>query len=296
MCAHALITFFVQPLHFAVKKKRIDFIRHMVKIKSLSFLVRDVTGSTPLQFAVRHGYAQIAQLFVDSGPSDALYMEDGVGNTPLEVATCRNLFHQIRTDLPRLLTTPPMLKERFDIFKSNPPFDIDRLEVEIPRLKQTIETLTRDGKLRNGTKLANELAIFSQKMEARLITAKSARDADAKAAADKNENASSKDNNKDGDESVIDSCNRGRTFQVIKAAVSACPGPRRLVHLHDVHESVHASLRTSLEARASNQDNHRDEGFEPELQEDVVAKQSALLHWSALSSFNNFPRNKVDLA
>lgn len=262
------------------------------KSSSLPFLVRNAAGSTPLQIAIREGYARITQLLVYAGPSEALQMEDAVGNTPVEVAHQRDLLHRTRHGFPGTVSTPAILREHFELFGDVSPMNANRLEVEIPKLKQTVEVLTRDGKLRNGTKLANELAIFVQKMEFKLATAKAAQELTD---AQKNEeNATDKDINSN---TAADVQNWHGTLETIKTAVSSQAVERKLVHIYDVHESVRTSLSATIrqdQRLNGGARDDRDDELEPEINEVKVSQHSALAHWSFV--FDQFDGNKDELA
>jgi hypothetical protein len=124
-----------------------------------------------LHTAIKLGYSDIVQQLLDVCPDEALYTEDGFGETPLEMAISYEL--RSRTGA-KYLTNPPTpailslngaltIQERFDVAKQ---------EVEIVKLRATLNQLLEDGRLKKGTKTATELLAFAASMEAKLTTAK----------------------------------------------------------------------------------------------------------------------------
>jgi ankyrin repeat protein len=50
------------------------------------FLSKDADGSIPLHIAVQNTSTALAELLIQYGPTGQLYMENSVGQTPLEIA------------------------------------------------------------------------------------------------------------------------------------------------------------------------------------------------------------------
>ncbi|KAJ7815969.1 ankyrin repeat protein [Mycena olivaceomarginata] len=146
----------------------------------LTALVRDVEGSIPLHSAVRSGFPETIQILVDAAPS-GLHMENGVGEAPLDIAILQDLiarnqqlqnqnygnrFGGNSTELQSVIDSPPRLA-------------IDRLDVELPKFRTTLEGLVSSGILKEGTKPATDMFAFAEHMEWKLVAAKAARNADS---------------------------------------------------------------------------------------------------------------------
>ena len=127
--------------------------------------------------------------------------------------------------------------QEFNLNYQKQPFDLAKQEAELPRLRETLDRLRRDGRLAPGTTLAKELAAFADRLEARITKARAA--ADAKKA----------DQDKDQDKTATPSFNPPRdtadtsaTLKVLEDAIAARPTLRQLIHVSDVHRSVEKSM------------------------------------------------------
>ncbi|KAG8887776.1 hypothetical protein FRB98_009036 [Tulasnella sp. 332] len=78
------------PLAIAVKTGNLGLVSLLLQTANASvrptLLLRDVTGSIPLHSAILASNSQIVSLLAAAGPPEALYMENGVGLTPYEMA------------------------------------------------------------------------------------------------------------------------------------------------------------------------------------------------------------------
>ncbi|KAH9944572.1 ankyrin [Amylocystis lapponica] len=273
------------PLHIAVKRKRADIVRILLSVNALPFLLRDVKGSTVLHIAVKNHLPNVTKLLTEACPSEALYVEDAVGNTPVEFVTqgalLKNTGEKFTTEAPdvRLLSNTGLVPGSTllgDVaFKK--PFEITKQEDELPRLRATIQALLKEGRLRNGTKLTTELLSFADKMEAKLVAEKAkattmATGEEAKAKAV-------------GRVTAQDTQDVSKTREILLAAVAERPAAqaRYLVHLIDVHRSVHSSLNSSKNVAWRAHNAHDDE-LAPEVQvdkEEDVKKRTFLTSWSS---------------
>ncbi|KAI0628020.1 ankyrin [Trametes polyzona] len=270
------------PLHLAVKQRSLPAVKLLTQIEAPMYTLRDKTGSTPLHVAIKRETPEITRLVADSGPAEVLHLEDGVGNTPLEIVT--QLWLRDQTEL----------NPTFDIPRVDPLFDrLNEYEwrdkevrkataADVQLLKDTIERLRGAGRLRSGTKLDTALAAFVNKVEAkaRVWDAEAKKKADAEAAEPDAET-----------NPVCESTNALKTFEHVVSAVSARPARRGLVHLDDVHRSVKASIEKSVAAREEQDKKRDDGGLEAEAEEDAdekLKKRSALAHWASPSEFGLF--------
>ncbi|KAI0084195.1 hypothetical protein BDY19DRAFT_997912 [Irpex rosettiformis] len=208
------------PLHIAVKRQNLRAVKALTDTAVEQYLIRDLSGLTPLLAAVIIGNVDITRLIARAGPVEALTLEDGIGSTPLEIATHRAFIEKlgpaINPDILGAIRTSTQWNVK--------PFDVVKQQKELPRLKAAIEGLSSEGRLPKGTKLWKELDTFVAHLEER-IAAELAKVGDTKE-----------------DESTKGVIDRSQTLQVLREAIEARPGFRRLVHLADVHISVNKGL------------------------------------------------------
>jgi hypothetical protein len=133
------------------------------------FLSKDADGSIPLHIAVQNTSPALAELLIQYGPTEQLYMENSVGQTPLEIAGLKFL--------PRVTgfnEAPQPTEPRVNVVDQVPGliraalFDLEKQKVEIPKLCTTLSMLVADGRLVPGTKLATELFAFADRMVKKL--------------------------------------------------------------------------------------------------------------------------------
>jgi hypothetical protein len=200
-------------------------------------LLKDADGSTPLHVAAQSTNDVLAEVLAHRGPAELLYSENSVGQTPLDIAGLKNLPRSTGTVEARqpngLHSTP---EQQLTSLQCTAPFDVEKLKVEIPKLRATLDMLFADGHLLHGTKLATELLTFADHMEGKLLI-----EVARKSAA-----------GKDAEEAEVDPAvpqgNAAQTYAVLRDAAAARPGPRQLVHLADVQRSVQRNLAQQAEA------------------------------------------------
>lgn len=224
----------------------------LVKFTTQGILARSASGSTPLHVATQKGYAAIANILLEAGPPELLHMENGVGETAVNLAYINALVERIeqfnRTDYANV---GQLNVDRIDEHTER--FNVARLEIEIPMLWETIDQLLKEGRLRPGTQLTDALQWFAKWMEAKFRRAKEINDERTKSV------KSDKDDRAPGDR-----CDHQKTLEYLKAGIVAKPGKRDLVHLIDVQRSIEGEFLTR---RAGEQivSRHNDyDGLEPE--------------------------------
>ncbi|KAJ6544332.1 hypothetical protein B0H19DRAFT_1380614 [Mycena capillaripes] len=210
------------PLHLCAKKGYKNAVKLLVEFSKTTALMRDVDGSIPLHCAVRSGFPEIIQILIDAAPS-GLHMENGVGEAPLEIARLQDLI----TRNQQLQNYNSGLTELNSVNDNPPRLDIDRLEVELPQFRATLETLLANGILKKGTKAATDMFAFAEHMERKLVAAKAARNVDAAVDLGQDKTSSAK------------------ALTNVQAAIGVVEGHRELVHLVDVQTSVQSSLSKS---------------------------------------------------
>lgn len=170
------------PLHLAVKNGNIFGVTVLLPFTpNKVFLLRDVLGNTVLHIAVGHSrtYAKITQLLLShpSAPtSKMLYMENGLGDTPLDTLALTYLLRTTREVYPKPLAQIPAelrisySSSRSDAIQATPPFApsrLDHLKTQLPLLRQTLTQLTEEGKIQKGSKFLTEWLSWLSMMEAR---------------------------------------------------------------------------------------------------------------------------------
>ncbi|KAG6826323.1 hypothetical protein H0H92_000324 [Tricholoma furcatifolium] len=216
------------PLLLAVKVGAIQAVRLIVNFTKAPLLTRDVDGSTPLHCAIQRGYANITQVLIEGAASDSLYMENGVGEAPLDMALLKLTLKTIHNFTHGAPTRPSSLAP-CNVSWNTERVNLNGLEPELQRLRRTIDQLVDDGKLAQGTQLAIELRHFVELMMEKVE--------------EKKLSGSSKQKT-DPIESSRDSCDEQRTLYTVTMALTGGSGRRQLVRLVDVQKSVQGYLAT----------------------------------------------------
>jgi hypothetical protein len=246
------------------------------------FLSKDADGSIPLHIAVQNTSPALAELLIQYGPTEQLYMENSVGQTPLEIAGLKFL--------PRVTgfnEAPQPTEPRVNVVDQVPGliraalFDLEKQKVEIPKLCTTLSMLVADGRLVPGTKLATELFAFADRMVKKLAIETATRKDVAKDAKKDNE----------VDPTIVQRGTTADMYVVLRDAVAARPGPRHLAHLADVQRSVQASCTWAKFSNWTPQvgEEERSKQTDPEVQRIAQLKQRSLFGWSASTSFGQHP-------
>ncbi|KAF8267587.1 hypothetical protein EI94DRAFT_1801491 [Lactarius quietus] len=276
---------FNSPLMLAAKRGNVTTARTILEfgIDPAVHLLKDVDGSTPLHVAVQKEDPVLTELLLKYGPTQPLYTENGVGQTPLDVASLKGLLRlsdrwisgptDLTLNIEQYLRTP----------QKAPPFNVEKQKIEIPKLRATLNLLLADGRLVHGSKLTTELLAFADRMERRLAE-ETARNSAAENQAD------------DGE---LDSPERqgsaSRTYFALHEAVEARPGMRQLVHLADVQRSVRRNLAQQAEGTFVRWSQLSRATDEEDKQADPEDHRIAELKARSLFSQVIFDSNHVDL-
>ncbi|KAF8260330.1 hypothetical protein EI94DRAFT_1780506 [Lactarius quietus] len=156
------------PLMLAVKRRNAETLRTILKfgIDPAVLLLRDADGSTPLHVAVREEDTILAEILLEYGPTQLLYVENCVGQTPLDIASLRSLPRAV-PGIPQPAQLPTNVEGHLRYPQKPPPCFLEKQKRD-PKLRATLDTLLADGCIAPDSKLATELLAFSGRMERRL--------------------------------------------------------------------------------------------------------------------------------
>ncbi|KAF8629466.1 hypothetical protein AX15_003428, partial [Amanita polypyramis BW_CC] len=218
------------PLHFAVESGAIKVVEMLLARSNTANTIRDSDGRLPLHIAVGKGFTRIIKLLIDASPT-TLLMENGVGSTPLETVSSicfRFDMEGASNNNPR---SPIQAYEGQGTGKDPERFKLAHLEEELPRLRETIDSLLKEGRLRKNTKLEKELLAFSGRMEEHMHRLQQAPVIVKK----------EKPTKEDEDPSEHGDFKAAR--DLIKETLNHMTGKRELVHLIDVQKSMDRNLK-----------------------------------------------------
>ena len=215
----------VKCKHTTTTRTILDF-----RVDPTVFLRKDADGSIPLHIAVQNTNTALIEVLLRYGPTEQLYTENSVGQTPLDIASLKFLPRVTGSVAVSVPNVPQVnVANQVDSLKGTAPFDVEKQKEEIPKLRATLELLLADGHLVNGTKLATELLAFASRMEEKLAT-------------DIAKDAAKKDVEKDKVDYDASRDTPASTYVLLRDAAAARPGGRQLVHLADVQQYVQRSL------------------------------------------------------
>ena len=216
----------------AVKRGNVETARIILKfgVVPAVLLLRDADGSTPLHDAVQKADTVLAKLLLRYGPTQLLYTENCVGQTPLDIASLKSLPRAMGLGLLKPVELQMNVEQHLRSPQNPPPFNLMKQKREIPKLRATLDAMLVDGTIAHGSKLTTELLAFADRMERRLAEETTLEDA-------------AENQVEEGE--VAPTAPRGTPAQMYSALCDAAaerPGMRQLVHLADIQRSVQRSL------------------------------------------------------
>ncbi|KAG8914789.1 hypothetical protein FRC01_003908, partial [Tulasnella sp. 417] len=229
------------PFAIAVKKGNLRLVELLLRtVKSAivpTLLIRDATGATPLHSAILKGWSKIVAHLISIGSPEMLYLENGVGSTPMEITRLQNLTQTLR-GLSSSLNQP----QAFNTYGVNylsltpAPGMRDRDEEEVKSLRRVIEGIKSSGTLAKKPELLLVLSNFADRSEQDFATWA------AQKPAEEVQSTTGYTNN------GYDYCDVPATFDAFSKAVVEVH-QRQLVHLSDVQRAV----LTAVESQTSGQ-------------------------------------------
>ena len=209
----------------------------------------DVDGQTTLHVAVKLCYPQVTSILLAAADPKGLQMENGVGNTPVDMVSLSELGSRIQRFPQYQANTMSQLEMNgVESFYRYPGEYNQKLKKELLKLHAILDVLFADGRLKRQTKLATELTKFASMMKERLSAAEAAHTARL-ARFPKEEKASADKNPKDA-------YDNDKTYAIVFGALKdggLTVVNRQLIHLIDVQKSVGADLEKVGNNRFSDQ-------------------------------------------
>ncbi|KAG8939662.1 hypothetical protein FRC04_006087 [Tulasnella sp. 424] len=201
-----------------------------------TLLLRDCNGATPLHLAISLGWSKIVSHLIDVGPPEMLYLENGVGSTPMEI-----IRHEFLTQTLRGLGDSLNQPNGYNVHRVNDlsltpaPGMRDRDETEVKSLRRVIDGIESSGTLANKPELFEVLCNFADSSEQEF--------ANWVAQKPKEEPQSTTPINNGFDQRDFKA-----TFDVFSKAVVEVH-QRRLIHLRDVQLTVLNAVETHSTGR-----------------------------------------------
>ncbi|KAK0227115.1 ankyrin repeat-containing domain protein [Armillaria nabsnona] len=150
------------PLHLAIKGGYKRIVKLFVDYIVANILQRDIDGIIPLHVAVRAGFSGIAKLIIGASLAEALHTENGVEETPLEIASLDYLTCKMKSYGIQCSFSSPKLDNNVCMASRRIPAT---LAEDVPKLRSAMADLAQAGKLTPGTLLSDELDAFASLLE-----------------------------------------------------------------------------------------------------------------------------------
>ncbi|EAU82414.1 ankyrin repeat protein [Coprinopsis cinerea okayama7 len=219
------------PLHVAAKMGHYKALDILLNFDDNLALVRNVDGQTALHIAVETGRAKSTERLLKATQYGGLFMENGIGHTPYETLYLKHLASSLQTQRNQTSFSISTVSVR----RASPGpqrVDIDSLEKEIPRLKETVASIIAEDRPANSQKFAFDFEVFIKTLESLLASAKEAKAKLPPAPAAKEKEAV-----------FSEDLDISKTWQVVQQTVISIPKQQRdLIKLFDVQQSVKANL------------------------------------------------------
>ncbi|KIO24986.1 hypothetical protein M407DRAFT_25631 [Tulasnella calospora MUT 4182] len=218
------------PFAIAVKKNNLKLVELLLRtVKNAlvpTLILRDCTGATPFHSAILNGWSKTVSHLISIGPQEMLYMENGVGSTPMEITRL-----QFLTQALRGLLTPLILPDGFstrgidNLSLTATPGMRERDREEVKSLRRVIAGIKSSGSLARKPELLKVLSDFADRSEQEFAIWETQNP--------KEEVQSTRPTSNNGQHL----CDVKATFDIVsKVAVGV--HQRQLVHLRDVQLAV----------------------------------------------------------
>jgi len=255
----------------AVKASRTHVVDFMLSIDNpataVSLTLRDVQGSLPLHIAVKNGLVRITTSLIKSSEPRLLYTEDGIGITPLEIASLQHFLRLTRSkgEVGSAVTwqTPPKFTSLTGDKIAKYSERVERHEIEVAEtLSVLIQSLDAEGRFTNKQELKGVLTDYAKRtMEI------------ARKPKEKEENRTP--DSRTGLGSQTEGSDMVGTFNLIKSVVGHSTR-RELVHLLDAQRAVGNALDKAVSQGQNHLGNEAGDELGEEAAEKTQAKQGLM--------------------
>jgi hypothetical protein len=278
-CRDTVHSFHLQPIMLAVKASRLHVVDFMLSIDNpataASLCLRDVQGSLPLHIAVKKSLVHITTSLLNISESRLLYTEDGVGITPLEIASLQHLLHLTKGQAGWIAfwNTPPKLTSLDGDNLTKYVERVERPDLEAAEtLSALVQSLDAEGRFTTRKDLKDTLTEYAER------TMKIARHPK------KEEEGTTEPQTGLG--SRTESSDVVGTFKLIKSAVGHSTR-RELVHLLDAQRAVGNALDKAINQYQNGHVYEARDEFGEEAAEKTHIKLGLMQIWQVGQDFYN---------
>jgi hypothetical protein len=273
-CRDTVHSFHLQPIMLAVQASRLHVVDFMLSIDNpataASLCFRDVQGSLPLHIAVKKSLVHITTSLLKISESRLLYTEDGVGITPLEIASLQHLLRltSIKGKAGGVMTwrTPPRLTSLDGDNITKYIERVERPDLEAAEtLSALVQSLNAEGRFTTRKDLKDILTEYAERT--------------MKIARQPNKEEEGTIEPETGLGSRTESPDVVGTFKLIKSAVGHSTR-RELVHLLDAQSAVGNALDQAINQCQNDRVNRAKDEFGEEAAEKTDVKWGLMQIWN----------------
>ena len=208
-------------------------VKAILKFDNTTALYRNIDGQTPLHAGVAQAYRTIVEELLETPQRGGLFLEDCIGQTPLELAALKELLSRLKKSHRERIDTlgPDTYVDGTDRIAPH------RVEEQLPLLKSVVKQMMDEGRPKDPQKFNFDMTAFASLLESNLEQWKQK----LAALPPKPEPKENK-----VDENPVESESVDATWNLVHgalvAAVEAGETKRELAKLLDVQQSVKARL------------------------------------------------------
>ncbi|KAG8903610.1 hypothetical protein FRC01_009072 [Tulasnella sp. 417] len=157
------------PFAIVVKKGNLRLVQLILRTAKSAIvptlLLRDSSGAIPLHSAILRGWSKIASHIISIGSLEMLYLENGVGSTPLEIARLQSLTQTLRGLVTSLKRPEGFEDYGVKLNLSPAPGMRERDEEEVKSLRRVVEGIKTSQALIEKPELLRVLVNFADRSE-----------------------------------------------------------------------------------------------------------------------------------
>ncbi|CAA7269211.1 unnamed protein product [Cyclocybe aegerita] len=253
------------PLHVAIKNKFKTLVKMILEYSTETLLVPDIDGQTPLHCAVAGSYPTITKVILAYCPPEVIHVENGVGNTPLEIATLASLVKKVSNYRQSNIQSEIQPNRIPDSPRPLPIDFLDDIEFQLGVVREALDTMVDRGTVNQERKdqIKTEFRRWLEIMDKRVEKVKALREKKEQEEREEKEEQA-KQNYVPGsylyvkpDKFSTDGVDAEDVCELVlkfEKKHGSEPAQRRLVHLLDVQESIGAMLKQADPKREGRED------------------------------------------